>query len=270
MKAMYNIDYGEAKYDHDVTASALKIIAIITMFIDHVGASLLEWILFSEDQRFDPMVVGIVDTVFRCIGRAAFPLFIFMMAEGFYYTRSRKNYMIRMVAFCFVAEVPFDLAFGYYRTDVIDLQKNLFVTEYQNVMFTLTLGLAAIWLMNTFYEKISSVVVEILLDAAVVAAAAYTAEMILKTDYGAGGVLAVVAAHLARRFGLKPIFAGVGIIAILAIFSGEIELMAAIIDLPLLANYHGNRGRRLNRWFFYIFYPAHLLLLALFRITVFT
>ena len=266
---MYNIDSGEVKYDHDVTVAVLKIVAVITMFIDHVGAAILEWSISSGEYLFDERVVRGLDMVFRCIGRAAFPLFIFMMAEGLYYTRSRKNYMLRLLVFCFIAEVPFDLAFGYYRTNRSALKLNLFVPGYQNVMFTLALGLAAIWLMNTFYEKVSGVVAEIILDAAVVAAACYVAEVLLKTDYGAGGVLAIVGAHLCRRFKLSPLATGVIIIAILAITSGEIELMAAPIDLPLLGLYHGNRGRRLNRWFFYIFYPAHLLLLAIIRVTIF-
>ncbi len=253
----------------DVTAAVLKWVAIVTMFIDHIGASTLEWCMVSGDYLFDAKVLGIVDMVLRGIGRASFPIFIFLMAEGLYYTRSRKNYLIRLVVFCLISEVPFDLAFGYYRTGSIDLRTNLFMWDYQNVFFTLALGLSAIWLMNTFYEKTPGVIWEIVLDVAVLAAFAYGAHF-LKTDYGAGGVLAIAGAHMARRFKLKPVLIGAVIIVILTLTSGVIEAAAAVIALPLLANYHGNRGYRFNRWIFYFFYPGHLLFLTFVRMMIFT
>ncbi|MCR5098990.1 MAG: conjugal transfer protein TraX [Lachnospiraceae bacterium] len=261
-------DTSSRGYGFDVSAAVLKWVAIVTMFIDHTAASILEWSLESENYLFDSTALAITDGIMRCIGRTAFPLFIFMMAEGLYYTRSRKNYLIRLIAFCFISEVPFDLAFGYYRTGSIDLSTNLFVSEYQNVYFTLALGLAAIWIMNALYENMSSVVWEIILDLVVLAAFGYAAYL-MKTDYDAGGVMAIAGAHITRRFRLKPVLSGVVIIVILCLTSGIIEAAAAFIALPLLGFYHGNRGYRFNKWIFYVFYPAHLFLLALIRTVIF-
>ncbi len=252
-----------------VTSSGLKWVALITMLIDHVGASILEWSITSGDYRIvDGNALYVLDMVFRAIGRTAFPLYIFLMAEGFYYTRSRKNYLIRLIIFCFISEVPFDMAFGFYQTGVGDARQNLWVPGYQNVFFTLALGLAAIWIMNLLYEKMPSVVWEIILDVGVVAVACLAAYA-LKTDYDAGGVLAICGAHVAKRFKAKPVIEGVMIIAILVVTAGVFEAAAAIIALPLLALYRGKRGYRFNRWIFYVFYPAHLCLLALIRTVVF-
>ncbi len=258
----------EKKYRFDVTSSALKWVAIITMLIDHIGAAILEWSFVSGDYLMDSTALGVLDTVLRAIGRTAFPIFIFLMAEGFYYTRSRTNYLLRMLAFCMVSEIPFDMAFGYYHTNESDIRQNLFVPDYQNVFFTLTLGLFAIWVMNLFYERMPSVIMEIVLDVAVLCGAGYLAHF-LKTDYGASGVIAIVAAHMAKRFKLKPVLSGVIIILILTLTSSVFEIAAAVIALPLLVFYHGNRGYRFNKWIFYVFYPAHLFLLALIRTVIF-
>jgi hypothetical protein len=131
-----------------LTGSTLKLIAIITMFIDHIGAFLIEPILFNANPYMTkPILWGLtltqlktLDTTLRLIGRLAFPLFTFLLVEGFLHTRSKKNYLIRLSLFALISEIPFDLA----------RSRIMFDFSYQNVFFTLALGLAVLWLMQNY------------------------------------------------------------------------------------------------------------------------
>lgn len=138
-----------------ITGSTLKIIAIITMFIDHVGAALFEHYLYKFLEPLgadyceaaikaklpwlwfnwmgDPAAVQNIDMTLRMIGRIAFPIFCFLLVEGFLHTRNLKKYMIRLGIFALVSDVPFDLAFF----GEIGL-------GHQNVFFTLLLGVMAL------------------------------------------------------------------------------------------------------------------------------
>ena len=138
-----------------ITGSTLKIIAIVTMFIDHVGAALFEHYQYSVLQQFGPdyckaaisskapwlwadwmgnaAAVQSIDMTLRAIGRIAFPIFCFLLVEGFLHTRNVKKYLVRLLIFAFVSDVPFDLAFF----AEIGL-------SHQNVFFTLFLGVSAL------------------------------------------------------------------------------------------------------------------------------
>lgn len=131
-----------------ITGSTVKIIAIITMFIDHVGAVLLEQIMMKKGLLEQPgglfaqlaagntgnVLLFVFDTITRCIGRIAFPLFCFFIVEGYFHTRSRVKYCLRLFLFALISEIPFNIA------------TSLSVTNksYQSVYFTLLLGLLAI------------------------------------------------------------------------------------------------------------------------------
>ena len=138
-----------------ITGSTLKIIAIITMFIDHVGAALFEQYQYAvlepmgaeyckaaisskipwlwADWMGDPVAVQNIDMILRAIGRIAFPIFCFLLVEGFLHTRNVKKYLTRLFIFALVSDVPFDLAF------FAEIGLN-----HQNVFFTLFLGVMAL------------------------------------------------------------------------------------------------------------------------------
>lgn len=97
-----------------IDRSVLKWIAVLTMVIDHVGA-----ILFPDQIWM------------RVIGRVAFPIYAYCLAEGFRYTSDYRRYLGRLALFAILSEIPFDLAF--YGVP--------FSFAHQNVFFTLTLGL---------------------------------------------------------------------------------------------------------------------------------
>ena len=99
----------------------LKVIAVVSMLIDHTSAVILEQIPGLENPAF----------LMRIIGRLAFPIYCFLLVEGFMHTRDREKYALRLGCFAAVSEIPFDLAFN----------GKVLEVGYQNVFFTLLLGL---------------------------------------------------------------------------------------------------------------------------------
>ena len=205
--------------------TVLKLIACLSMFIDHLGA-----VCFSE-------MMG-----FRIIGRLAFPIYCFLLVEGAVHTHDMKKYILRMGIFALISEVPFDLAF-YHR---------LVYTGHQNVFFTLGLGLLAI----CFLEHLD--IPDVLYKLLVIIAAGLIAEF-FNTDYGFTGIAVIcVFYYLREQPQLKYPIA-----AILLAAMGGVEVYAVLALIPILL-YNGQRGRqtKVMQYGFYIFYPAHLLLIA--------
>ena len=303
-----------------LTSFAIKVIAIVTMFIDHCGAVFVERkmsliSLTVPDFRTDPTYVKleIIDGIMRSIGRIAFPLFIFLLIQGFMHTRNRLKYAIRLGLFALISEVPFDMAF----------KNTYFTMSYQNVFFTLFLGFLFMCVADFIYKKhiapwlgyvgiiLSSATVgffsvmvvnnigysffntipfsdfSTFIGMAVFAAITVVVEIIvcrkkpfeelsrlaltltalmifmlgasfLATDYNAGGVLAIAVAYACRQSKIKTI---IGTVITLALTCGFIEAVA-IVDYFIIAKYNGERGKSM-KYFFYVFYPCHLLIIAL-------
>lgn len=121
-----------------ITGSTLKIIAIVAMLIDHVGAVILEAYIKNAAQMMDGSQqmmmnyykVYLVDLVLRCIGRFGFPIFVFLLIEGFTHTHSIAKYIRNLSIFVLLSEIPFNLA----------LNHTLLSFEYQSVFCTLLIG----------------------------------------------------------------------------------------------------------------------------------
>ena len=115
-----------------VSADLLKLTALMTMLIDHIGAGILERLLIDGYVTDYALYLKIyqLDTVLRIIGRISFPIFCFLLAEGFLHTRSRRGYAFRLLVFALLSEIPFDLLFSG------GLNRNS-----QNVFWTLLIGL---------------------------------------------------------------------------------------------------------------------------------
>lgn len=143
----------EVSREKGIPGSTLKIIAIITMFIDHIGAVVLEGKLSDLGmaqamqtqeglQEFMAQygVLYLMDMIMRLIGRMGFPIFCFLLIEGFMHTRSRLKYGRNLLLFALISEVPFDLAITRGMGDVPKIGGVLY-PYYQNVFFTLFIGL---------------------------------------------------------------------------------------------------------------------------------
>ena len=207
-----------------IDRSVLKWIAVLTMVIDHVGA-----ILFPDQIWM------------RVIGRVAFPVYAYCLAEGFRYTSDYRRYLGRLALFAILSEIPFDLAFCGVP----------FSFAHQNVFFTLTLGLILLWVLERFREQL-------LLCAGAFAVLCFLAQA-LHMDYGAGGLLMVFAFYLAQQ-GTSP-WIGWGIFVFINLFgyAGGVQ-WAAILALLPIGLYSGKAGKKKQRFFYWI-YPLHLLLL---------
>lgn len=213
----------------------LKMVAIIAMLIDHIGG-----ILFVGTQY---------EFYFRVIGRIAFPIFCFLIVEGFYHTSNLRRYMLRLGVFAIISEVPFDLAFSDYTTPQGILEK-------QNVFFTLYIGLVTIMLMRRVSKKFAwNQVISSILNVMIVFSMSIII-IAINSDYTVLGILLIVAFYLFR--GKKTALT----IAVLALtFSVSIQIFA-VFSMLFIWYYNGEKGRPMNKYIFYAFYPLHLLALV--------
>lgn len=225
-----------------LTGSTLKWIAIVTMLIDHTGAAVLEKMLISgkygEVSAANPLYQ--TDMILRGIGRLAFPIFCFLLVEGFLHTKNVWKYAGRLALFALVSEIPFDLAF----------QGEWLFMGYQNIFFTLLIGLLVMIAFQTAEEKIAAKPLRILCEALVLLAG-YVLADVMRTDYGGLGVVCIMLLYIFRYNRKMQVLAGA------AIFMWEIT--APLAFLPIYF-YNGKRGMKM-KYFFYAFYPVHLLIL---------
>lgn len=226
----------------------LKIIALIAMFIDHTGV-ILDMYSYS--------------TVLRLIGRIAFPIYAFLIAEGCFYTKNIKKYMFRLFIFGVISQLPFVLFTG----NINNLFKHL------NVFFTLALGVLCIYSYNVVNTKITR---EVLKRIIIVFSCYYILILAerLNTDYGALGVLLIYCLYLCKSTSVNLYQLKIRQLLILSLFIllsympstryGMYMFIGGSISLIPIMLYNGEKGKSF-KWGFYAFYPIHLLLLALIR-----
>lgn len=214
----------------------LKLIALITMIIDHTGA------IFFSGQDF-----------YRIIGRLAFPIYCFLLVEGFFHTKSREKYAARLFIFALISELPFDYAFF-----------GGLNGSHQNIFFTLFLGLSGIWISESFRYKTPLVSIAGFVGAAVLAT-------LLNTDYTILGILYILIFYFARSMphGLKELYILLAIGTATSFLSGSIQMYAIFAVIPIML-YNGKPGlgSRLIQYGFYAAYPVHLMILYLIQISM--
>ncbi len=220
-----------------LTGAALKNIALICMLLDHFNKSVMYVLL----QREGYPLLSMASKILHILGRLAFPIFCFLLVQGFFHTRSRKKYMLNMVLFAFVSEIPYNLFFW----------GEPFCLGVQNIFFALALALGVMWAIDKIRKKTKLWAV---LGVVIVGVACAVAE-IMHFDYGYIGILCPLAFYI---FSKTPFIAS--IVSYMVVFN-------RIYCLPsfLITNlYNGQRGKQ-NKWFNYWFYPIHLLVLVVIR-----
>jgi hypothetical protein len=293
-----------------LNSKQLKIIAVVTMFFDHLA-----------DRCFYGWGIGGIEIpgigmnlyiLVRAIGRIAFLIYAFEISEGVRYTHSALRYAGRLALLAAVSEIPFDFALHGLR--LLPSQRTAGWTfagsidwRYQNVFFTLLLGMLAVWLMKGMRDAIGRLfdsgrggqapgksggarfslsnrkgkAVFVLLTAgrfAVWAGAvlvlSWTAEYILRCDYGAGGVALIAVCGLCNErweeiFPLyllpviRIVICGLGLAALIVINHNTFERYAAIA-LIFIGMYSGKKGytsKKLQQAFYW-FYPVHLMFIG--------
>ena len=224
---------------HILSGSALKLIAILSMFIDHAALILArnaDWMLVP----FLSLAGRGITTYYlmRKIGRLAFPIFCFLIAEGMAHTHNQKRYALRLLFFALVSEIPFNLL----------ISGQFFCSTSQNVYFTLLLGAVMIWIHENSKTSLSK---------ALCMGTVAILTISLRTDYSLNGVLLILLMYLLRN---QP---AVQAILSYPLLSGGIFAFAAFLPINL---YNGKRGfvqTPFWKFFFYAFYPLHILLLVL-------
>ena len=221
--------------------SWLKLLAVVTMFIDHAALILLPCFPILRTPLFAGYTIY---KVLRKVGRLAFPLFCFLLAEGFFHTKSKLKYGLNLLIFAFLSEIPYDLM----RSGTV------FSLQYQNIYFTLFLGFCALWVLESplkiHWKVLILVPLAILLPY-------------LHIDYGRNGVLLIVLLYVLRENRL------VASLLALPLLSGGFAAWAAFIPVGL---YNGKRGfirGKVLKYAFYCFYPVHILLLLGIRYILF-
>ncbi len=234
-----------------ISGFVLKMTAVVTMLIDHTAASILERIVFTVGADGFYIVnktnLYYLYMVMRTIGRMAFPIYCFLLVEGFVHTKNVKKYAFRLFLFALISELPFDMA----------LFNSFWDTGYNNVFWTLFIGLVTIagldfFAKNKRWNRIGNILMML-----VVAAAGMLAAEFLHTDYGMAGVATIVMMYIFKNRKTASYVLGV---IVLTLMGGIVEA-AALLMAVLLHFYNGTRGRQ-AKYFFYAFYPAHLLVLA--------
>ena len=296
-----------------VSGSTLKLVGLGAMVLDHFALAVLARLMRLPGGR--PELLSRAYTLLKAVGRLGFPIFCFLLVEGFEKTRSRPKYLLRLALFALISEVPYDLAFS---AKFLEFGR-------QNVYFTLFLGLLALcgyvwtkehrlpaparwlawcagvaasgaWLTKASWHFVKTRLLPMVppLAGVVTAATAFLAAWVVltvlllcygrcrgrdnmlelgtdlailfslviladlfHTDYLGVGVLTITVMYLLRRHPAASMAGG----CVALMLKGLKELPAFGALLPA-ALYNGKRGLRL-KYVFYLFYPAHLLLLWL-------
>ena len=222
----------------------LKIIACFTMLLCHIP--------FVYPQYSVPLIY---------IGKISFPLYAFLISEGYVHTRNFSKYLTRLIVFGVISQIPAYLLF---------VGKS-FNGLYLNIFFTLALGLLGIRIYDKIKSKYISIPLIILLSV--------IAEL-LKFDYGAFGVLMIVCFYVFKRIKLNMVISQMFLMFILymkkmsyytfSLFNLQyilFQLLFSVISLAIILTYNGKKGKSSSKikLMFYCFYPVHLIILDLLK-----
>ncbi len=227
-----------------VSGSILKLVAMISMLIDHISSFILSgYSTFSEP--FLTLAGKGISVVWigRTVGRLAFPIYCFLLVEGFIYTKSRKKYGLRLFIFALISELPWNF-----------VHTGGLLCSTQNVMFTLLFGYLALCALNLFSE-------EKLKQLALLVALFFVC-CFGKTDYGVKGLGLILILFFLRNENVLKGIVGTCML-------GNIRALPAFIPIGF---YNGKRGfmkGSFAKYAAYLFYPVHLLLLGILRYILF-
>lgn len=244
---------GMCRKESGISGSTLKMIAIITMLIDHIGAVVLGAKLLETGVDRQGALYFTYWGM-RLVGRIAFPIFCFLLVEGFMHTRSRLKYGRNLLLFALVSEIPFNLAISWSLGDT-QLTYGVLYPGYQNVFFTLLIGLLCMCGYDAA-ERLAKGYQRICADMAILVLGMLLAD-VMHTDYSSTGVLAITLMYAFREKPVKRMLAGC-----IALTAMNISECTSFIALFPAKKYNGKRGLTM-KYIFYAFYPVHLFLLYL-------
>ncbi|SCW39397.1 TraX protein [Ruminococcaceae bacterium YRB3002] len=220
-----------------LSGSVLKTIALVCMIIDHIGAHIMPYLSFAVTPLFSVGSTKItLYLIMRLIGRIAFPIYCFLLTEGYRHTHDRKKYGINLFLFALVSEIPWNLVHG-----------GTLLYQSQNVFFTLWLGFIAI----CFYENYKDDFLKLSLSMVLL----FIVSFLLKADYGLKGVALILLIHVLRSRPVIQAFIGS------ALLNYPFAAVFAFIPINM---YNGKRGfirNKVTKYIYYLIYPVHLLVI---------
>lgn len=222
----------------------LKLIAIITMTIDHIGV-----VFGTSFYNF-----------LRAVGRLSFPIFAFLLTEGYVYTKSFGKYFFRLLVLAVVSEVIYDYVFY---GSFIYLGAN-------NIFFTLALGLLTLWLLDKskvlvkkyFKEKIDLTIILPITYLLILVVMGLITEF-LNFSYGMLGILVISFFYLFKKnFPLTVLS-----VSLSTLILGDTMQYFSLLSLILIYFYNKKLGKKC-KLFFYLYYPLHILVLGVIRMLI--
>lgn len=227
----------------------LKWIAIVSMVIDHFGSIIMDGVLapyrvdgaiyFTADMPWFIRSAPLIKMVCEALGSIAFPIFCFLLVEGFLHTQNRLRYGLRMGLFALISEIPFNLAHS----------QTVWHPSLQNVMFTLCIGILTPYAIAWAQERLSASRATSILSVIGITLAGAGLAFLVRGEYVFLGIACIVLLYMLRSNRYLQL-AG---FAPLLIVSPWI-----LLAVPPVAAYNGQRGHG-SQYFFYVFYPAHFL-----------
>lgn len=228
-----------------LSGSALKLIAVITMLIDHIGCFLISEIPSANETFLHlPFIDLSWYLVMRLIGRIAFPIYGFLLTEGLEHTHNKKKYTLNLLLFAFISAIPWNL-----------LHSGKLYYHQQNIFFTLFLGLLSMMVYEKYKDSFEKKAILLVL--------LFGLPILFPIDYGTEGVIFL---YLLYRLKKKPILQ-----ATLPCFliGYPFACMLAFIPINLYNHQRGFIHGKFFKYAFYAFYPAHMLILYFIKASVF-
>mgnify|MGYP002711934247 FL=1 len=234
-----------------LTGAHLKYIAMFFMLLSHLAQT---GFIYGLGNKY-----YVLADIFVFLGRISMPIFCFFTVQAVIYTKDFRKYMLRMFIFSLISEIPFDLA----------LYSTPFYWDSQNVIFTLLLGAITIYGIDYLRKSNYNGVIKVL-SSLLIIILSRNLSLIMRTDYNVNGIVAIVLLYLAKDNKLLTA------LALLIAFYFEFRVFGYAIpisygfvylSIPLIMLYNGQKGKQ-NKWAFYIFYPAHLLLIYLLKLLI--
>ena len=223
-----------------MSSFSLKIIALISMLCDHIGLAFLNSNLFL-----------------KIIGRISFPIFAFQISEGYKYTKNINKYFLRLLCFAIISQIPFMFFFSSINQPIFKL----------NIFFTLILGLLSITFYETIKNKYSNKILSIIPVLFFV-----TLSQILNCDYGWFGVTIIFLFHIFKE---NKLMMNISILIVIIMkylinyiqvpHIYQLYLMIGTASSLLFINLYNNKKGKNIKYLLYIFYPLHLIILALIK-----
>ena len=224
-----------------INGAQLKYIAFASMFIDHFNKAIITPFLTGSG------VLNIITTIFDVLGRIAFPIFAFMIVEGFFKTKSRWKYLRNLLVFATISEIPYDM-----------FQSAVFINTWsQNILWGLALGLFTIMVIDKLKEKIKKRPLWIFVSIFIVALSSL-GSMLISSDYEYYAIIIIYIYYL--FYDKRLLASGLGYLVI-------IKEIYSILGFATVLLYNGEKGKQ-NKIFNYLFYPVHLLVLGIIRMVL--